>query len=228
MHIGENGKTIAAEYHRFRGIFSSDTGIVCRPLLPSHIDRKKSMKWYTFKRTLLFAAAIVFFQVLCSELNPNSQPSGGEGIPVTQNLETASPLFKRIAHVSLKTSDLQKSIDYYTKLGFSVKFMFTKQGMNHGVYLQIAPGNFIEIFEDKNLGAVVNNGIAHFCLETESMDSVMEKLSAVGVPFTQKKFGCDSSWQIWLSDPDGNQFEVHEYTGSSMQLKDSGSVEIDW
>ena len=141
---------------------------------------------------------------------------------------TEGKMFKRIAHVSLKTKDLQKSIEYYSKLGFSVQFMFTNNGADYGVYLKIGPDNFIEIFEDKNLGTVVNNGIAHFCLETDSIDAVIEQLTALQVPFTPKKLGCDSSWQIWLTDPDGNQFEVHQYTENSMQRKEGGSVEIDW
>jgi lactoylglutathione lyase len=137
-------------------------------------------------------------------------------------------MFKRIAHVCLHTKDLSKSVEYYTKLGFTVSFKFTRNGNDFGVYLEMAPGNFIEIFEDRNLGPVVNNRIAHFCLETESIDSVIEQLSAAQVPFTPKKLGCDGTWQIWLTDPDGTQFEVHQYTGKSMQLIGGGSIEADW
>jgi hypothetical protein len=43
-----------------------------------------------------------------------------------------------------------------------------------------------------------------------------------------KKLGCDRTWQIWLSDPDGNQSEVHQYTEKSAQLTTGGSVEVDW
>ena len=60
-------------------------------------------------------------------------------------------MFKRIAHVSLNTKDLQKSIEYYSKLGFTVQFMFTSQGVYYSAYLKIGPGNFIGIFEDKNI-----------------------------------------------------------------------------
>jgi lactoylglutathione lyase len=137
-------------------------------------------------------------------------------------------MFKRIAHVCLSTKDLRKSIKFYTKLGFTIKFKFTRKGADYGVYLEIAPGNFIELFENKNLGPIVNNGISHFCLETESLDAAMEKLKAAEVPFTPDKFGCDNTRQIWLTDPDGNQFEVHQYTDKSMQLRGGGDVEADW
>ena len=137
-------------------------------------------------------------------------------------------MFTRIAHVCLTAKDLHASIAYYAKLGCTIRFKFTRQGADYGVYLQMAPGSFIEIFEDKNRGPVVVGGIAHFCLETASLDSLMEKLTAAGVPFTPDKLGCDHTRQIWLADPDGNQFEVHQYTDKSMQLRGGGVVEADW
>ena len=163
-----------------------------------------------------------------TEIKVDETPAFCNAGKFIQDLPGFGKMFKRIAHVSLKTKDLQKSLEYYSKLGFTVQFMFTSEGADYGAYLKIGPGNFIEIFEDKTLETVVNNGIAHFCLETDSIDAVIEKLTALQVPFTPKKFGCDSSWQIWLADPDGNQFEVHHYTEKSMQLREGASVEIDW
>jgi lactoylglutathione lyase/glyoxylase I family protein len=146
----------------------------------------------------------------------------------TTPAETKSGTFKQIAHISIKAKDLNRSIEYYQKLGFSTVFRFTRGGIDCGAYLEVAPGNYIEIFEDTSLEQVVNNGIAHFCLEVESIDSIMAQLSEAQVSFTQKKLGCDRTWQIWLSDPDGNQFEVHQYTEKSAQLTTGGSVEVDW
>lgn len=171
-------------------------------------------------------AAVMFSAITFACLSTCTEPD----TPDAPETTTPVPhrLFKQIAHVSLKTKDLNQSIAYYSKLGFTEVFRFTRGGIDCGAYLQIAPGNYIEIFEDKDLGPVVNNGIAHFCIEAESIDSVMEKLSLMQVPFTPKKLGCDSTWQIWLTDPDGNQFEVHQYTGKSMQFTTGGSVEVDW
>jgi len=137
-------------------------------------------------------------------------------------------MFKRIAHVCLYVKDFNRSIQYYSKFGFKVIFKFTRSGSDFGAYLQIAPENYIEIFESKDSGPVINNGIAHFCLQTDDIDAVMEKLKAAQVQFTPKKLGCDNTYQIWLTDPDGNQFEVHQYTAKSTQLTGGGDVEADW
>lgn len=137
-------------------------------------------------------------------------------------------MFKRIAHVCLGASNLERAIAWYERVGFSVVFDFTRKGKRFGVYMKLSEGNFIEIFEDPELGPVVNNGILHFCLETSDIDAVMAKLKERGVSFSPKKLGVDNTWQIWLEDPDGNRFEVHQYTPASTQLTGGGSVEADW
>jgi hypothetical protein len=56
---------------------------------------------------------------------------------------------------------------------------------------------------------------------------VMATLKERGVEFTPKKLGVDNTWQIWLEDPDGNRFEVHQYTPQSTQYS-GGTIEADW
>jgi lactoylglutathione lyase/glyoxylase I family protein len=136
-------------------------------------------------------------------------------------------MFTRIAHVCLTARDLQRSVDYYQKLGFTMQFRFTRKGSTFGFYMEVCPGTFVEIFEDPNLGPVVNNGIVHFCLETDDIDEVIARAKAQGVGVTDKKLGVDNTWQCWLEDPDGNRFEVHQYTSTSAQ-QIGGDVEADW
>jgi hypothetical protein len=37
------------------------------------------------------------------------------------------------------------------------------------------------------------------------------------VQVTNVSLGSDKSWQAWLSDPDGNKIELHQYTAESKQ-----------
>ena len=136
-------------------------------------------------------------------------------------------LFTRLAHVCLNVKNLERSLAYYRKLGFVERFKFTRKGLDYGRYLEIADKTYIEIFEEPNLGPIINNGLAHFCLETGNLDALIAHLSTQGVNHTPKSQGCDFTWQIWLEDPDGNKFEVHEYSEKSMQQQ-GGVVEADW
>jgi lactoylglutathione lyase len=136
-------------------------------------------------------------------------------------------MFERIAHVCLHVQNLERSLAFYTRLGLEPVFRFTRQGKPFGVYLKLAEASFIEIFEVPELAAPINTGLLHFCLETRDLDGLMARLRERDIAFSKKQLGCDDTWQIWLKDPDGNAFEVHQYTPKSMQLA-GGTVEADW
>lgn len=138
-------------------------------------------------------------------------------------------MFKRIAHVCLNVKSLQRALDFYSRLGLEPVFRFTRNGGPFGVYLKLAESSFIEIFEDSTLSPQPpsNTRLVHFCLETDDLQRLTAELRRRGIAFTEKKLGCDHTWQIWLEDPDGNAFEVHEYTPKSMQFA-GGTVEADW
>lgn len=125
----------------------------------------------------------------------------------------------QLAHICLKVSDLENTIDFYhRKLGLPIKFKFEKEGRLYGVYFQLGNSTFIEAFREKNPDVkFVNTGITHFCMQTGNIDAFIADMKAKGVPCTDKKLGCDQSWQTWLKDPDGNNFEIHEYTPQSAQ-----------
>ncbi len=132
-----------------------------------------------------------------------------------------------LAHVCLNVKNLARSLEYYEKLGFKPVFKFTRQGKHYGHYLEIGPDQYIEMFENPDLEVPVNTGIVHFCLESDNIDTLIKELDSKGIAHTEKKLGCDNTYQIWLTDPDGNAFEVHQYTEKSMQ-KTGGEVEADW
>ncbi len=134
---------------------------------------------------------------------------------------------KRLAHVCLFVKDLDRSLAYYRKLGFKDRFQFTHKGGDFGRYMEIADKTYVEIFEYPGKGPAVDPGLVHFCLESEDLDGFIAYLKTQGVTHTPKSLGCDHTWQIWLEDPDGNKFEVHEYTDKSMQ-QHGGVVEADW
>jgi lactoylglutathione lyase/glyoxylase I family protein len=136
-------------------------------------------------------------------------------------------MIARLAHVCLHVSDLQASLDFYEgMLELPRKFQFLKGEKLYGAYLQVGPRNYIELFERPGV-VPQNTGIVHFCLETEDIDEAIRILDQKGVEHAGKKLGADSSWQIWVTDPDGNRIELHQYTDRSSQLN-GGVVQVNW
>lgn len=136
-------------------------------------------------------------------------------------------MFKKLAHICINVSNLDSSLDFYKSLGFKVNFLFTRNGKNFGAYLEISSGSFIEIFENPEQTKKENCGLAHFCLEADDIDLVITKLAELKISHTEKKLGCDGTYQIWLKDPDGYPFEIHQYTKDSSQFT-MKNVEADW
>ena len=56
-----------------------------------------------------------------------------------------------IGHVAFRVTSLQRALDFYcNKLGFSEAFRLEREGEPSPwiVYIQIAPGSFLELFPD--------------------------------------------------------------------------------
>ncbi len=124
-----------------------------------------------------------------------------------------------LAHVCFSVSNLEESIVFYKdKLGFSPVFDFVNEnGKRFGIYLHIGGRNFIELFEGNPDKSVRSQSYQHFCLEVDDIESTVSSLRSKGVEVTEIKMGSDNSWQTWLSDPDGNRIELHQYTPESKQ-----------
>ena len=91
------------------------------------------------------------------------------------------------------------------------------------VYLQAAPGQFLELFytynEEPLLGDTSQKcGYQHMCLEVEDIHQAWNELTRKGVvPTTEITLGLDGSYQFWIADPDGNRIELMQYTDQSLQ-----------
>lgn len=132
-----------------------------------------------------------------------------------------------IAHVCINTMDLKTSVSFYTDaLGLAKVFDFTKNGKVKGCYLRVSPRTFIEIFEVSQVDEAVAS-LAHLCLETDDLDGMRDRLLAAGVAVSEKKKGCDDTYQIWFKDPNGIDIELHEYTATSAQFSPR-DLEMDW
>ena len=132
-------------------------------------------------------------------------------------------MITRLAHICLQVKEMNRTIAFYRDgLGFPVAFTFTKNGQLKGAYFALGGRSFLEVFEMEK-----PDGITHFCLETDDIDGFIAKATAKGIACTPKELGGCQTWQTWLRDPDGNAFEIHQYTERSLQFN-GGECEITW
>jgi catechol 2,3-dioxygenase-like lactoylglutathione lyase family enzyme len=137
-------------------------------------------------------------------------------------------MITRIAHVCIGASDLAATEKFYcTALGLKKKFEFKKLDKTIGFYLDAGNGNFIEVFEAKDLESGRRPALMHLCLEVDDLHATIDKIKQAGVEVTDRKMGCDNSWQAWVSDPSGVNIELHEYTPQSSQVTGKDCA-VDW
>ncbi len=124
-----------------------------------------------------------------------------------------------IAHACFTVSDLERSLAFYRdQLGLAEAFSFINDaGHRHGVYLHLGARTFIELFEGTVGEPADAQSYKHICLEVDDLPATVAAMRAQGVAVSDPKLGRDQSWQAWITDPDGNRIELHQYTPDSWQ-----------
>ena len=129
-----------------------------------------------------------------------------------------------IGHIAFRVTDLERSLAFYCgQLGFREAFRLEREGMPSPwiVYLQLAPGRFVELFPGGEGEVPPRSGRAgynHFCLLVDDMGVTLEGLRGAGVAVDgEPKVGMDGNRQYWIEDPDGNAIELMEIDPASLQ-----------
>lgn len=152
-----------------------------------------------------------------------------ENVTVKRVKKEGNIVITGIGHVAFSVSDLDRALDFYCdKLGFRKAFQMDREGMPSPwiVYIQIAPGNFIELFPG---GQGENEprplGYKHVCLLVDDMAETLKELEARGLPISgEPKRGTDTNLQYWIKDPDGNPIELMQIVAESPQT----AADINW
>ena len=129
-----------------------------------------------------------------------------------------------IAHNAVTVRNMPESLRFYTEaLGFKKAFEINRpeNGEPWIVYLNIAPGQFLELF----YGGTEDNpwrdsliGFNHFCFEVDDIFLTVEHVRGAGYPIDiEPKQGADMNWQAWVTDPNGIRIELMKIDPQSPQ-----------
>ena len=124
-----------------------------------------------------------------------------------------------IAHLCFVVADLERSAEFYRdKLGLRQAFELNLQeGKVKGLYFHVGGRTFIELFEGESAPVPPEASYKHFCIEVADIEKTVAALRGRGVEVTDICTGQDRSFQAWITDPDGNRIELHQYTPESLQ-----------
>ena len=108
-----------------------------------------------------------------------------------------------------------------------LKAMEKMRNMKWSVYMSWSENTFIELFyipraRRKRIPNPADDlNYTHYSLQVSDLKAFREQVIARGgAPYIDRdiSLGIDNTWVMWMKDPDGNPFEIMEYTDKSYQV----------
>jgi lactoylglutathione lyase len=134
----------------------------------------------------------------------------------------------RTLHFGLRVADLERSLAFYTGVGYEVVGSVPETGLGHLTMLKLPDDEFvaIELVHDPNGQADVEAGLSHFVIKVESLAATINTLAARGIDAEEpiSPDGSDDFLTTWIVDPDGNRIELVQWPAAHLD----GITAADW
>ncbi len=121
----------------------------------------------------------------------------------------------RTLHVGVRVADLERSLSFYTGIGYEVLGSVPETEFGSLTMLKLPGDEFValELVHDPYRGAVDPGGLNHLVVSVEDLQATVADLAARGIdvePPTSPD-GSDDFWTAWISDPDGYRIELVQW-----------------
>jgi lactoylglutathione lyase len=119
----------------------------------------------------------------------------------------------RTLHFGLRVADLDRSLAFYTGLGYEVVGDVPETPLGHLVMLKLPADEFVAIELVHHGDDDHGTGLSHFVVHVQSMEATVAQLIARGIEVEPPTSPDDSDdfWTAWVVDPDGNRIELVQW-----------------
>ena len=121
----------------------------------------------------------------------------------------------RTLHLGLRVRDLERSLAFYTGLGYEVLGSVPETEFGSLTMLKLPGDEFvaIELVHDPEVREVGPGGLQHLVIQVESMDDTVAELADRGIRAEPPASpdGSADFWTAWVTDPDGNRIELVQW-----------------
>jgi lactoylglutathione lyase len=121
-------------------------------------------------------------------------------------------------HVGLRVADLERSLAFYTAVGYEVVGRVPETPLGALTMIKLPGDEFVAIelvHDPERRDADVGRGPEHFVIQVESMEDTVAALAERGVEaeVPTSPDGSDDFSTTWIVDPDGNRIELVQWPG---------------
>lgn len=121
----------------------------------------------------------------------------------------------RTLHVGLRVRDLERSLGFYTRLGYEVVGRVPETALGTLTMLKLPGDDYvsIELVHDATAGEIDPGGLNHLVVQVEDLRRTLDRLAAEGVPADAPSSPNNSEdfLTTWLTDPDGYRIELVQW-----------------
>jgi lactoylglutathione lyase len=122
----------------------------------------------------------------------------------------------RTLHVGLRVADLDRSLAFYTAVGYEVVGSVPETAVGHLTMLKLPDDDFvtIELVHDPDgPGVDLGTGLSHLVVQVASMDAIVTELAGQGIEAETPTSpdGSDDFRTSWITDPDGRRIELVQW-----------------
>ncbi|TFV77529.1 VOC family protein [Blastococcus sp. CT_GayMR19] len=134
----------------------------------------------------------------------------------------------RTLHFGLHVADLERSLAFYTAVGYEVVGSVPETGIGHLTMLKLPDDDVvsIELVHDPDRGVARGTGLSHFVITVESMHATVTALAAQSIraEAPSSPDGSDDFRTAVITDPDGNRIELVQWPAGHPD----GMTAADW
>ena len=122
----------------------------------------------------------------------------------------------RTLHLGLRVAALNRSLAFYTAVGYEVVGDVPDSDLGHLTMLKVPGDEFVTIELVHDAGAAAVDGdsrLSHLVLQVESLAGTLAELAAQGIDASgpTSPEGSTGVLTAWIVDPDGNRIELVEW-----------------
>jgi catechol 2,3-dioxygenase-like lactoylglutathione lyase family enzyme len=142
---------------------------------------------------------------------------------LAQNSDVKRPPIIGVAHIGLKTNDLDAARHFYGHdLGFQEPFTLDKaSGGLLLTYFKVNDHQYIEVFPE--LKSETEDRLSHIAFETTDARQLRDYLASRGVKVPETlHLGRDGNLSMMIQDPDGHNVEFVQYMPGSLHSSNFG------
>src|SRR5690349_19394908 len=121
----------------------------------------------------------------------------------------------RTLHIGLRVADLERSLAFYTGLGYEVLGTVPETEFGSLTMIKLPRDEFvsIELVHPPDRTDVTGGALNHLVVQVDSMHDTVAELAGRGIQVEspQSPDGSDDFWTAWVEDPDGHRIELVQW-----------------